>query len=47
MNKQKGEKKAEAFLTGIVNMIVESNSDGMDGTLLGAGLRTSGLPGDR
>lgn len=25
MNKQKGEKKAEAFLTGIVNMVVESN----------------------
>jgi len=29
MNKQKGEKKAPAFFTGIINMIVESNSDGL------------------
>jgi hypothetical protein len=29
MNKQSGEKKAEAFLTGIVNMIIESNSGGL------------------
>lgn len=29
MNKQKGEKKAEAFLTGLVNMLVEANSEGM------------------
>lgn len=30
MNKQKGEKKAYAYLTGIVNMIVEEYLDGMD-----------------
>lgn len=29
MNKQTGEKKAPAFFTGIINMIVESNSDGL------------------
>lgn len=29
MNKQKGEKKAHAFLTGIVNMIVEANAQGL------------------
>lgn len=29
MNKQSGEKKAHAFLTGIVNMIIESNSEGL------------------
>lgn len=29
MNKQKGDKKAAAFLTGIVNMLVEQNSSGM------------------
>jgi hypothetical protein len=29
MNKQKGEKKAPAFLTGIVNMLIETNSDGL------------------
>jgi hypothetical protein len=28
MNKQKGEKKAEAFLTAIVNMLIEHHSDG-------------------
>ena len=28
MNKQKGEKKAPAYLTGIINMLVEKNSDG-------------------
>ena len=28
MNKQKGEKKAPAYLTGIVNMLVEENSEG-------------------
>jgi hypothetical protein len=28
MNKQKGDKKAPAFLTGLVNMIVEANSGG-------------------
>ena len=27
-NKQKGDKRAEAFLTGIVNMLIESNSKG-------------------
>jgi hypothetical protein len=30
MNKQKGEKKAEAFLTGLVNMMIESHAQGMD-----------------
>lgn len=30
MNKQKGEKKAEAFLTGIVNMLIEANAQGYD-----------------
>lgn len=30
MNKQKGEKKKPAFLTGIVNMIIESNVDGIE-----------------
>jgi len=30
MNKQKGEKKAEAFLTGLVNMMIEANAQGMD-----------------
>jgi hypothetical protein len=29
MNKQKGKKKAPAYLTGIVNMIVEANADGL------------------
>lgn len=29
MNKQKGDKARPAFLTGIVNMLVEANSDGM------------------
>lgn len=29
-NKQKGEKKAKAFLTGLVNMMIEKNSKGMD-----------------
>lgn len=29
MNKQKGDKKAPAYLTGIINMIVEHNADGM------------------
>jgi hypothetical protein len=29
MNKQKGEKKAPAYLTGIINMLIEANSDGM------------------
>ncbi len=29
MNKQKGEKKAPAFLTGIVNMLIESNAEGL------------------
>jgi hypothetical protein len=28
MNKQKGDKRAEAFLTGIVNMLIEKNSAG-------------------
>jgi hypothetical protein len=28
MNKQKGNKKAPAYLTGVVNMLVEANSDG-------------------
>ncbi len=28
MNKQKGTKKAHAFLTGIVNMLIEANADG-------------------
>lgn len=30
MNKQKGEKKEPAFLTGIVNMLIEANAAGMD-----------------
>lgn len=30
MNKQKGEKKAEAYLTGIVNMIITANLQGLD-----------------
>jgi hypothetical protein len=30
MNKQKGEKKAQAFLTGLVNMIIEENTPGLD-----------------
>lgn len=30
MNKQKGEKKAEAFLTALVNMMIEANADGFD-----------------
>lgn len=30
MNKQKGEKKAPAYLTGIVNMLIRANADGMD-----------------
>jgi hypothetical protein len=30
MNKQKGEKKAPAYLTAIVNMLVEANAGGMD-----------------
>jgi hypothetical protein len=29
MNKQKGDKRAEAFLTGIVNMLIEQNAKGM------------------
>jgi hypothetical protein len=29
MNKQKGDKKAHAFLTGLVNMIVEANASGL------------------
>ncbi len=29
MNKQKGKKKAHAYLTGIVNMLVESHADGL------------------
>jgi hypothetical protein len=29
MNKQKGEKKAEAFFTGIVNMLIEANAAGI------------------
>jgi hypothetical protein len=29
MNKQKGEKKAPAFFTGIINMIIESNLEGL------------------
>jgi len=30
MNKQKGDKRAPAFLTGIVNMLIEQNAEGMD-----------------
>ncbi|SDS07366.1 hypothetical protein [Erythrobacter sp. HL-111] len=30
MNKQKGEKKAEAFLTALVNMMIEANADSFD-----------------
>ena len=29
MNKQKGEKRAEAFLTGLVNMMIERHSEGL------------------
>jgi hypothetical protein len=29
MNKQKGDKKTEAYFTGIINMLIESNSEGM------------------
>ena len=29
MNKQKGDKKAEAYLTGIINMLVEANCEGL------------------
>ena len=29
MNKQKGRKKAPAFLTGIINMLIEAHSDGL------------------
>jgi len=29
MNKQKGEKKAPAYLTGLVNMLIEANADGL------------------
>ena len=29
MNKQKGEKKAEAFLTGLVNMMIERHAEGL------------------
>lgn len=29
MNKQKGKKKAPAYLTGIINMLIENNSKGM------------------
>lgn len=29
MNKQKGEKKSEAYLTSIINMIIEANAEGM------------------
>lgn len=29
LNKQKGEKKAEAFLTGLVNMMIEAHAQGM------------------
>ncbi len=30
MNKQKGDKKAPNFLTGLVNMLIEANADGYD-----------------
>ncbi len=30
MNKQKGEKKASAYLTGLVNMMIEENVNGLD-----------------
>lgn len=30
MNKQKGEKKAPAYLTGIINMLVEANAEGIE-----------------
>lgn len=30
LNKQKGEKKAEAFLTALVNMMIEAHAQGMD-----------------
>ena len=30
MNKQKGEKRAAAFFTGLVNMMIEANAQGMD-----------------
>ncbi|MBD2023790.1 hypothetical protein H6F80_05065 [Leptolyngbya sp. FACHB-711] len=29
MNKQKGEKKAEAYFTGIINMIIEAHAEGL------------------
>lgn len=29
MNKQKGEKKAEAYFTGIINMLIEANAEGI------------------
>ena len=29
MNKQKGDKKAESYFTGIINMLVEANADGL------------------
>ena len=29
MNKQKGDKKAEAYFTGIINMLIEANSKGL------------------
>ena len=29
MNKQKGSKKAPAYLTGIVNMLIEANAGGL------------------
>jgi hypothetical protein len=29
MNKQKGQKRAEAYFTGIVNMLIEANSEGL------------------
>ena len=30
MNKQKGEKQAPAYFTGIINMLIEANSKGYD-----------------
>ena len=29
MNKQKGDKKARAYFTGIINMLIEANSEGL------------------
>jgi hypothetical protein len=29
LNKQKGDKKTEAYFTGIINMLIESNSEGL------------------